>query len=187
MTTTTRSRTVPAAYINEMNVLVQNAIEEQEGGWVAATLANKLVEQLRASDPDLLRGWLDLQAENLIRAELTRVTNSQRSRSRSRAAAVAFNAAAREAERTGDYSQLTGLFTVTHVVSNDNMRRQAKDMTGRDHLFVARRYHGSANEFLTLSAFHEAVAREVGDRKTSDVYDNATYERLYRSIVRTAV
>jgi len=183
----TRSRAIPASYINEMNALILNEIDVQEGGWIAATVANRMVERLRAEDPDLLKGWLDLQAENLIRAELTRVVNSRRTRSRSRSAAVAFNNAAREAERTGDYSALTGMFTAMHVVSNDNLRRQAKDMTGRDHLYVARRYHGSANEFLTLSAFHEAVARQVGDARTEEKYTSEEYERLYRSIVRTAI
>lgn len=181
-----RTRDIPSQYINEMNVLILNSLDDADDGWVASTLATKLAADLRQNDPDLLRGWLDLQAENLIRDALVRNSNAQRTRARKRSNAVAFTERARVAERTGNYAELTGMFSAVHTISNGNIRRAARDMTGQDHRYVATRYRNTANEYLMLSAFHNAVARRVGESRTSDVFSEEEYEQMYRSIVRTA-
>jgi hypothetical protein len=184
--TTPRTRLVPSAYVNEMEALLQQELEEAPDGWVAATLATRLAARLREEDPDLLRGWLDMQAENLIRDNLVRRSNAQRTRARKRSTAIAFRESATLATRTGDYSELIGMFSAVHTVSNNNVRRAARDMTGNDHRYVAARYRSTANEYLMLAAFHNAVARKVGDMRTSEVFTEEEYEMMYRSIVRTA-
>ena len=59
-------------------------------------------------------------------------------------------------------------------------------MTGKDHLFVAADYDRDARPLLLLAAFHQAVAKKVGRKRTADVFSEAEYDRLYRSIVKPA-
>jgi len=72
-----------------------------------------------------------------------------------------------------------------HAVDPEHLRKRAGDMTGADHRFVADSYQASGNYALLRAAFHNAVAKKVGTRKTSDVIDADTYETMYQSITST--
>lgn len=172
-------------YVAEMDARI--AAATGESGWAAPVVAAKMHAALLETDPDLLNGWLHAMAVDVLRMAVGSRSRAQRTVARRRAASRIFGAAAAEAEETGNTIPLLGLFAVVHVIDADNTRKLAADMTGPEHLFVAENtYQQSANQALMLAAFHRAVAKKVGERKTSDVFSAQQYELLYLSITRKA-
>ncbi|MET9081387.1 hypothetical protein ABZX77_05700 [Streptomyces sp. NPDC004237] len=148
--------------------------------WVPAVVAASICEQLASDDPELLDGWLRAIAVQALTEQITVRERSIRTATRARASARAFAAAA----ESGDVQKLRA-FSVTFCVDEANTRRRVADMTGTDHRFVAADYAEKANTAKMLAAFHLAVAKKVGDRRTADVMSEPEYDRLYRSIVGT--
>jgi hypothetical protein len=147
--------------------------------WVPAIVAQKLRAELAETDADLLDGWLHAMAEHLLTAAITRTVHHDRALARTRAQSRAFGRAVAD----GDAEALS-MFSIMHRVSEENLQRRAADMTGADHLFVASDYRTEARPLLLLAAFHEAVAKKVGKKRTADVFSEARYDALYRSITR---
>lgn len=178
-------------YIAEMDARIEAATKGS--GWVAAVVAEKLCGQLLESDPELLDGWLHVMAVSLLRRVIG-LRVHQVSRAAKRSARVrAFASAAADLEtaegdeRAPAAAALLGMFDEIHVVDEDQTRKRAADMTGSEHLFVAENTHQrTANTALMLAAFHRAVAKKVGKKRTADVLSEEAYEALYISIVRKA-
>lgn len=172
-------------YISEMNARID--VATQGSGWVAGIVAEKLHAELLEADPDLLDGWLRAVAVDTLRLTIGTRSRVQRIVARRRSASRAFQAATDGVEKSGDAAPLLGLFAVNYVVDDSNTRKQAADMTGPEHLFVAvNTYQRSANQALMLAAFHRAVAEKVGGKRTSEVFSAQEYEHLYLSITRHA-
>lgn len=172
-------------YVAEMGERIEAAT--QGGGWIAAIVAQKLHAELAETDPDLLDGWLHAVAVDTLRMAIGTRSRVQRTVARRRAGSRVFGKAAAEAEESGDATPLLGLFALDYVVDEDNTRKRAADMTGSEHLFVAENtYQRSANEALMLAAFHRAVAKKVGKKRTSEVFTEAEYEAMYLSVTRSA-
>jgi hypothetical protein len=179
-------------YIAEMDARIEAATRGSD--WVAAVVAEKLCGQLLENDPELLDGWLRAMAIPLLRRVIgLRVHHERRAAKRgARARAFAATAADLEAaeggsERESAAAALLGMFSEIHVVDEDQTRKRAADMTGAEHLFVAENtYQRSANTALMLAAFHRAVAKKVGKKRTADVLSEQQYESMYISIVRKA-
>lgn len=166
-------------YIAEMDAQIDAATQGSD--WVPAIVAAKLVVSV---DPDLLDGWLHAIAEHALTDVITKRERSQRATARTRAGSKAF-AEARDALENGDQAALS-MFAVTFAVDEDNTRRRVADMTGKDHLFVAADYERDAKPLLMEAAFHKAVAKKVGSKRTADVFSEAKYDELYRSITGKA-
>lgn len=172
-------------YLAEMGERIRAATTGS--GWVAAIVAEKLHAGLLENDPDLLDGWLHAMAVQALRQEIGLRARVERTVTRRRAGARAFASAAGDAGQSGDPAPLLGLFRVTHVIDPQNTRKRAADMTGEEHLFVAENtYQRSAHEALTLAAFHRAVGKKAGKRRTADVLTEEQYEAMYLSITRSA-
>lgn len=179
-------------YIAEMEAHIEAATKGSD--WVAAVVAEKLCSQLLESDPELLDGWLHVMAVPLLRRIIGLRVHSQRraikrgARVRAFSDAVAdLEGAAEEGGRVSAAAVLLGMFSEIHTVDEDQTRKRAADMTGPEHLYVAENtYQRSANTALMLAAFHRAVAKKVGKRRTEDVFSEQQYEDLYISIVRKA-
>lgn len=165
-------------FIGEMAALIEQATQGSD--WVPAIVAVSIRDLLAAEDPELLDGWLHAMAAQTLTEQIILRERSNRTASRARAGARAFAAAA----QSGDV-ELLRAFAVTHAVDEANTRRRVADMTGMDHRFVAGRYAESANTYRMLAAFHQAVAKKVGERRTADVMSEPEYDRLYRSILGT--
>lgn len=71
---------------------------------------------------------------------------------------------------------------VVYSIDEANTRRKVADMTGDDHRFVAAKYGSSGRYDLMLEAFHKAVAREIGKKRTADVFTEGQYLNLLDSI-----
>lgn len=157
--------------------------------FVVSVLADKVHTYLVAEEPELIEAWLHENARRFIADE---IRNSERSR-RGQIAAAARNekpslfAHAARRFQAGDPTALqagTALrsFDAHFVVNEKNVRRRVADMTGSDHDFVASKYDVTGNKARMLASFHKAVARKVGDRKTSEVFSEDEYEEMLRQI-----
>jgi hypothetical protein len=164
-------------YIAEMGEAITAALGS--GDVVAPVVAEKLHAELLEKDADLLEGWLRASAVHFLTRTIGDRDRRERTTARTRAGARDFA----EAAEAGDTERLS-TFAVRLVVAEDNTRRPIGEMTGADHKFVASEYGRSAATARMLQAFHTAVAKRVGKKKTAEVMDEATYERLYQSIVR---
>jgi hypothetical protein len=165
-------------YSHEMSVVLGRILESGDD-IVVSVEASKLVAHLAETDPDLLRGWLTSNAEQFVSDALGARLRSKRAYVRRTSQARAFSTAA----QSGDVTKLKP-FQVRHIVDDHHTQRAVGQMTGDDHVFVAQSYDLSAQTSQMLAAFHRAVARKVGSRRTEEVMDEETYLRLYESIVR---
>lgn len=174
-------------YLAEMDARIYEATQGSD--WVAAIVAQELFDDLLQNDTELLDEWLRLRGPDILREAITkrvRVDNATRRRS---ARAHQFRDRAQELEDAEDdesrgvaIDQLS-VFFETLTVDEKNTRKQACDMTGSEHLFVAEhRYRNPAKRLVMLASFHEAVAKKVGDRHTSEVFTEDEYIAMYRSI-----
>jgi hypothetical protein len=168
----TTPATAPRDYVGEMDALIAQAIPgDNQGTFISAIIARDIILRLREQDPDLLDGWLRAYAEHSLTWRITQQARSARARARNRAPAVEFDTAAQGGRITLD---------AWLVVSDQQARRRVADMTAIDHRYVAHRHTRRGNAALALAAFHEAVAVQLGDRRTGDVYSEEAYAEMYQ-------
>lgn len=152
-------------------------------GTTTSVVAAEIASKLRAEDPDLLSGWLDLNAEQFITRFLGDQARSRRSHAVSSRPRSAF---ARAAERfaSGDREPLYSIFSdTTFVVDEEKTHKSVGSMTKADHLFVSNDYGQQAAPLLFEAAFHKAVAKRIPNGKTTaDVMSEEDYVRLRSSI-----
>ncbi len=158
--------------------LIDGAIPD--GDFVPAVVTEKVLALLLETNPALLEEWLHEHAAVFITQFITARLGRYRRRALAQAKAVSFSDAAKAAE-AGDLEPVS-LFLAVHYVDDKNTRRRVADMTGDDHLFVADCYAAAANDRLMLDAFHRAVAKKVGRKRTADVMTEEKYHELYRSV-----
>lgn len=152
---------------------------ELHSDFVPAIEAGRFVEMMEGSFPDELAEWMRTHAVRVCTAELTALLRAERRRASRRRGARTFA----EAEAAGDVS----VFATVYEIDPDHTRRPVAEMTGADHLYVAESYEVSGNRALMLAEFHRAVARRIGDQRTTDVLTETEYRRLYDSITSALV
>jgi hypothetical protein len=173
--------------LSEMSALINAALPD--GEYVAPLVAHDLVEKLRVNDPDLLAGWLWERAEVTMTAYISDRIKNRRNASRESLSRSAFAGAAERFAATGDGAAMREAvvqrpFDAEHVVNEGLLRRKVAEMTGEDHLFVAKEYADTKQTAALLESFHRAVAKKVGKRKTKDVFTEVQYVEMYQSITR---
>lgn len=157
--------------------------------FIVSVLADKVHSYLTSEEPELFEAWLHENARKFIAAEISHAERSHRAAIGAAARNEKPSAFAHAARRfqAGDPTALqTGTalrsFDAHFVVNEKNVRRRVADMTGSDHDFVASKYDTTGNKAKMLASFHKAVARKVGDRKTSEVFSEDEYEEMLRQI-----
>lgn len=151
------------------------------GDYILPVLSADLVAELRKTNPSLLAGWLNVNAEQFVTQTLGDQARSRRGKQVSDAPRSAFKTAA-DRFSAGDEDALKQ-FDLHFVVSDDMLRRRLGDMTKADHLFVAGEHVKRSNAALFESAFHKAVAKRIPVGKTTaDVMTEDEYARLRNSI-----
>lgn len=155
--------------------IIDARLADTSGDFVPAVVASKLAAELREKDPAALTLWLDEHAERFLTDEISRRLSSTR-------ATAARQAKARAFADAGDDVELVAQFAVVHVVADDFTRRRVGDMTGDDHRYVASAYGASGRYDLMCEAFHLAVARKVGKKRTADVLTEDQYSEMFASI-----
>lgn len=168
-------------YIAEMGQAVEDAIPE--GDYVASVVAAELVERLREEDPELLSGYLHLKAAVILADVVARRSNGKRQAARLGAPRKAF---AEAASRFGE-GDVTALhpFAAEYVVDETNTRRTVANMTAGDCRFVASKYEESARISKLEAAFHRAVGKKIGARLVGEVFTEAQYLDMYRSVTQS--
>lgn len=150
------------------------------GPYTSALVAEQIVEKLRATDPDLLQGWLDSQAVNFLRHAINLRDCSQRTHARATASRSVFRAAA-EAAAEGDDAPLAQFLTTVHVLE-DGTRVRLSEMRQPDLIYVADGHGKRAAESLLQEAFLRALAKKVGKGKVADHFDDTKLTDLWLSI-----
>lgn len=181
-------------YLTDMNGAIERLVAERAGhsGWVPALAADDLVHDLILKDSDLLNGWISVRIGDILRQEITRYIRQQNGGARRRSGKAAqfqdaardFENATTDEERDAARERLKSVYHAEHTVDLKNTRKQACDMTGTEHQFVAEHgYRLRGNRLLMLAAFHDAVGEWVGDQRTGDVIPEEEYVRMFTSIV----
>lgn len=164
----------------EMMELIEKATEG--GDFIAPMVAETLYEDLIQTDPDLITGWLKDHAVRILTQAIRDFDRRNRSKARHQAGALTFHEASENAAESGDVTVMS-VFQTRFVIDDRNTRRTVAEMTGTDHRFVAGRYTRESRRHLLLASFHEAVARKVGDRKTSDILTEDQYRTMLQSVI----
>jgi hypothetical protein len=165
-------------YAAEIRAVVD--AETGDGPYVSRVVAEQVVTKLRATNPDLLQGWLDSQAEHFIWQLIIDRDRSTRSHVRRTAKAVAFAADA-EAAEAGDTNRLIRWMNVPYV-TEDGSRKRLAVMRKNDLLFVADGYEAQARENKLHAAFMRAIARKVGNKEVGEVYTDRQLTTMWNSL-----
>lgn len=167
-------------YTAEMDAFIE--ANWPKGDFVASVVAQDWAEELERTDSDLLAGFMQTYAVKAFIEIIALRDRRLRSTNRARASAREAGDALKRVQ-TGESSIADeSIFEVRYVVDGENTRRRMADMTGPDHLFVANNYESTAKQAKLKSAFHRAIAKKVGGRRTSDVFTAEQVQAMYRSI-----
>jgi hypothetical protein len=157
-------------YATEMRAVID---AEATGTYVPALVAAGICEKLRDVDPDLLAGWLDAQAEQILRHAINLRDCSQRTAARHHRPRSVFAADA-EAAEAGEPERLAGWLDTRFTVE-DGSRTPLRDLDRDGLLFASDTYTARAKDNQMMAAFLKAVSRKV---RTGVVGDHFTDEAL---------
>lgn len=170
-------------FAGEMGAVIDAEIGE--GPFVSAVVASHIVDKLRATDPDLLSGWLDFQAVGILRDAISTRERSVRSHARAVRGRSVFANAAEQAEG-GNAAALGAFLDIRYVVDDQNTRVRLADMDRSALIFAADDYRRQANENLMEEAFLRALAKRVGRRTVKDVYSEAQIAAMWSGLADAA-
>lgn len=165
-------------YLAEMRAVID--AETAGGPYASPVIAEQIVVKLRATDPDLLDGWLHAQAASFIRHAINLRDCSTRSHARSTSGRSVFADAAKRHE-AGESDAMQGWLYVVHVVE-DGTRKKLAEMTADDLMHVAADYDERARENAMHSAFLKAVAKKVRKGVVGDHFTDEKLAQLWQSI-----
>lgn len=165
-------------YVAELRAIVD--AETAQGPYVAAAVASHVVRKLRVTDPDLLLGFLEAQAEYLVRQMIIQRDCSARSHARVTASRSAFRESAKLHE-AGQPEALVAWLTVPFPVE-DGTRKKLSELDASDLVFVADRYEQRATENKLMADFLRALRKKVGKRTVGAVYSDAQLTSMWQSL-----
>lgn len=158
----------------------------------ATIVAHQLVGELKARDPDLLDGWLRLQAEESLRRAVQRLVAPRRPQlsraptTPAHTAAHSFREAAR-ALKAGDSQPLETILNRTYTIHGRTMTLAS--MTS-EHLRTAlQEFARSADRIRMEVAFLTALADrcEREHATVGDLYDETTLNAMWTSITAPTI
>lgn len=165
-------------YAAEMRAIIDEATSH--GPYAPPVVAQEIVDKLRVNDPDLLTGWLDAQAVNFVRDAINYRDRSNRTHARQTAGRSVFRENA-EAFEAGDDEAMAGWLETVYKVE-DGTKLALGEMFKPDLLYVADDYRRIAAENRMSEAFMRALAKKVGAKKVSEVFDEEKLAHLWDSI-----
>jgi hypothetical protein len=175
---------LPRDYANEMRAVID--AETAVGPYVSRLAAADIVAKLRHNDPDLLAGWLDGHAEQMVWQAINDRDRSRRTRARATASRSAFADAARLYEERGDSAGLYALLDTAYVVE-DGSRRRLAELTSADLAYVADRYDAQARSNAMSAAFLRTLARRIGPGgRVGEHFSEQQIAALWRSTTPSA-
>jgi hypothetical protein len=148
--------------------------------YISRVVAEHIVSKLRATDPDLLYGWLDEQAEHIVWQAINDRDRSTRAQAKERARRVLFAGAADD-HAAGDSQALTMFLAMPFPVA-DGRRKLLADLTADDLKFVAAEYERRAHENAMTAAFLRAIAKRVGRSTVGKKFTEPQLAQLWTSL-----
>jgi hypothetical protein len=165
-------------YAAEMRAVID---AEAQGTYSSPVVAAHIVEKLRATDPGLLRGWLDEQAVQFVRHAINLRDCSVRTHNRVAASRSVFRQAAEDADAGDDEALRSNFLGEVYVVAS-GMRMPLGDMRKPDVSFAADEFAAKAKQHAMREAFLRAVAAKIGRRCVGEVFDEERLAELWRSL-----
>lgn len=165
-------------YVGEMRAKVD---ELATGVYYPPLVANRIINDLRTHDPELLDGWLYLQAEHILRQSINDRDQSRRSAARSRATRSVFAESVAAAERTGNTAVLQRWLNAPFSLST-GARMALRDMSRQHLLDAGRQYQTRAQTQGLMAGFLQALAVQVGDGTVADRYSEEQLTAMWESL-----
>lgn len=167
-------------YVAEMRAVID---AEASGTYVPATVANEIVDKLRANDPELLSGWLDAQAPQILRQAINDRDRSRRAYARTAGPRSVFaeDAEAAEAGEPERMERRAGWLD-THFTVASGSRVPLSEMTREDLLFVSDAYLARAKENKLTASFMRAIARKVGKDTVAEHFTDEALRVMWDSL-----
>jgi hypothetical protein len=164
----------PRDYAGEMRRLID---QETVGTYVPGIVATRIVDRLRAEDPDLLVGWLHRQAATFVREAINRRDSSLRTRARYHTPRSVFRADA----VSGDPERVRRWMDVRFTVE-DGMHMPLRDMTKANLEFVAATYELRARGSWLQKTFLQRLAEQVGRDRVEDRFSDDDLTVLWEEL-----
>lgn len=160
---------------------MRKAIEHETGSgpYVARVAAAEVVARLRLDDPELLAGWLDLHAEDLVWRTIGDRDRSLRAQARANAGRSRFRDAA-DAAAGGNMEPMHRLLDMPFVLASGE-RVPLKRMTAADCAYVASGYELSAHRAGMHAALLRALERHIGNDRVEDHFTEEQLRALWES------
>jgi hypothetical protein len=154
--------------------------ETAGGSYASRVVATHIVEKLRATDPDLLNGWLNAQAETFVWQAINDRDRSLRSHARGTNGRSAF---ARDAADhvAGDSTGL-GRWLATPFAVAGGLRKRLAVMTRDDLLFASGAYEDRAAANRMTATFLAALARKVRQGTVADHFGEDQLAAMWQSL-----
>jgi hypothetical protein len=165
-------------YAAEMRAVID---AEAQGTYASPVVAQHIVDKLRATDADLLSGWLDAQAVQFVRHAINLRDCSTRGHNRTAVSRSVFRRAAEEFAEGNDEALTTNFLGEVYVVDG-GMRMPLAQMGRPERLFAADDYDGRARENAMRSAFLRAIDKKAGRRLTGEVFEEDKLAALWASL-----
>lgn len=166
-------------YLSDMAKLITDNIPEGVD-FKAVDIATNIYSKIEATDPELLEGWLRVQAVSILSTQIT-ARRSYLARTAIRQEPSKFQQAA-EAFENGDTEPLS-VFLQTVAVNSDNIVRPLGNITKTDALWISESHAKRAKAAAFESEFYAAVAKKIPDGQTlSDVMSETEFLLLRESL-----
>lgn len=166
------SKTETRDYVADLRAVID---AEFHDGDAAPVVAQRIVDKLRATDPDLLTGWLNANAVAFVRDAIAHSERSTRAHNR----AVARRGVFSEGAAAGD---VTAFLSTRYVVDGKGHRMALASMKSEHLRYVAAEYDADAKAARFEAAFMRALAKRVGTGTVSDHFTEQQITDLRRSL-----
>jgi hypothetical protein len=160
-----------------MRAVIDAATAGQDG-YVRTVVAAEIVEKLRATDPELLLGWLDFQAVQFVREAIGARDHSIRSR-RHRTARGREFAEASGRFQDGDAAALTRYLEMPFTVSVDDEVKPLGRLTHDELIYVRDDFQERVNENLFTVSVMDALAARVTEGVVADHFTEVQLQNIF--------
>lgn len=165
-------------YSGEIRAIVDTYI--RQSGYTPRGVARDIVNQLRRQDNELLKGWLDLHAEDFMWQLINDIDRARRSRIVSAAKNKTFREAS-DRYLNGDPNAYESFLTMPLTVA-DGTRKPLGKLNRGDLEYVATFYDDRAKSHLIMRDLMVAISNRIGNDIVEDHYTHEQIEAIYHSI-----
>lgn len=165
-------------YCREMRQIADEVTAD--GPYIPRVAASEIVAKLRATDPDLLDGWLQAQAEHFVWQMINDRDRSVRAAIRHRKKPREF-ASAVKSHNNGDSAPLLKFMDMPLTIANGT-RPVLGDLYRDDLLYVQGTYERRTRDNAMMGAFLGALAKKVGDGRVRDHFSEDQLAKMFDSL-----